>query len=99
MKKTIFTLLALSMIFFNASAQYCGNSGVAVCVPSGGPSSGGFEDPNTTPCVVQGQAYNHAIQFTMFSTFTFQGNTVSIDSIRFDDIDSLPCGLCWATNK
>ena len=86
----------LSAFMMQSSAQFCGTT--SSCTPQGGPSSGGFEDPNTTPCAVQGTAYNHAIQFTMFSAFNFQGQQ-SVDSIEFISIENLPCGLCWAVNR
>ncbi|HLP21761.1 MAG TPA: T9SS type A sorting domain-containing protein [Chitinophagales bacterium] len=101
MKKLIFTfcLLSASALAFNLNAQHCATpDGSAACSPTGGPQSGGFEAASTTPCAVQGQAYSHAIQFTMFSAFDFQGQQ-SVDSIEFVSIENLPCGLCWAVNQ
>jgi hypothetical protein len=97
MKKAIlFHLLAFSCQFL--SAQYCGSSGPSFCAPTGGPVNSVFDDPNTTPCAVQGTPYSHAIQFTMFSSFNFQG-LQSVDSIEFVSIDNLPCGMCWSVNQ
>jgi hypothetical protein len=101
MKKVIFTLSFLSTILFTTSvySQACaGGSGPSACSPTGGPSTGGFEDPNTTQCAIQGVAYNYSIQFTMFSVFNYLG-TQSVDSIQFTSIDNLPCGLCWAVDQ
>lgn len=100
MKKLFFTLcfISASAFMMQVSAQACGVNGPNACTPLGGPASGGFEDPSTTPCAAQGTAYNHAIQFTMFSAFDFQGQQ-SVDSIQFVGVDNLPCGLCWAVNK
>lgn len=101
MKKAIFTISFLSSVLFanNILAQACSSgSNPSACTPTGGPSSGGFEDPNTTQCVVQGVAYNYSIQFTMFSVFNYLG-TQNVDSIQFTSIDNLPCGLCWAVDQ
>lgn len=101
MKKTIFTLSFLASVFFSSGlfAQACASgNGASACTPTGGPGTGGFEDPASTPCAVQGTAYSHAIQFSMFDQFNFQGQQ-SVDSIQFVSIDNLPCGICWAVNK
>jgi hypothetical protein len=101
MKKIFFTLFLIASIAFNNSlfSQACSSgNGPSACTPTGGPATGGFEDPNTTQCVVQGVAYNYSIQFTMFSVFNYLG-TQNVDSIQFTSIDNLPCGLCWAVNQ
>jgi hypothetical protein len=98
MKKLIFTLCILSAGWVQVNAQACGTNGPSVCTPTGGPANGGFEAPNSTPCVTQSAAYTHAIQFTMFNAFDFQGHQ-TVDSIEFVSIDNLPCGLCWAVDQ
>lgn len=100
MKKLFFTLCIISASAFmmQLNAQACGNNGPSACSPTGGPSGGGFQDPNTVPCAIKGTAYNQAIQFSMFSAFNFQGQQ-SVDSIEIVSVDNLPCGLCWAVNK
>lgn len=100
MKKLIFTfcLFSMSAFIIKANAQSCGTNGAGVCTPQGGPASGGFDAPNTVPCAEQGVAYSHAVQFTMFSAFNFQGQQ-SVDSIEFTSVGNLPCGVCWAVNK
>src|SRR5688572_21763457 len=100
MKKIIFTLLffVTSLTLNNLFAQACANP--TACSPSGLIFDGGFEHPDSTPCVIQGVAYNHAIQFKMYSMFTFPGvGDVTVDSIEFVSIDNLPCGLCWSVNQ
>ncbi len=101
MKKVTFTLYFVSSLFISSLvAQPCGNSGSSACIPSGQFIGGGFEEPSSAPCAEQGIAYSHSIQFTMYSSFTFPGvGTVVVDSVQFVKIDSLPCGLCWATNN
>lgn len=101
MKKIIFTLSFLSSFLMAnyVMAQAC-SGGPSGCTPTGGPFGGGFENPDSTPCVIKGIAYNHAIQFTMFSVFNYPpGSTQTVDSIEFSSIFNLPCGLCWAVNK
>jgi hypothetical protein len=101
MKRIIFTISLLSTILTAnlLFSQACSSgNGPSACTPTGGPASGGFEDPNTTPCAILGTAYNHSIQFTMFSVFNYLG-TQSVDSIQFTSIDNLPCGLCWSVNQ
>lgn len=98
MKKLLFTFLSVSSFFVFTNAQPCGGDGPSACTPSGGPPAGGFQDPNTIPCIEKGVAYNNSIQFTMFSQFNFQGQQ-QVDSIEFVSITNLPCGLCWAVNK
>ncbi len=101
MKKVIFTISFLTVVLFSNSvfSQAClSGSNPNACSPTGGPASGGFEDPNTTPCIVQGTAYNYSLQFTMYAVFNYLG-TQNVDSIQFTSIDNLPCGLCWAVNQ
>jgi len=98
MKKSIFTLLVSSLFTIGANAQYCGGSGSSACSPTGGPSTGGFQDPNEIPCIERGEGYSQSIQLSMFTEFNFQGQQ-SVDSIQIDAIGNLPCGICWRTNK
>lgn len=98
MKKLFTTLFASAYYVGSIVAQACGTNGPGVCTPQGGPAGGGFGDVNTFACAEQGVAYDYSIQFTMFSSFTFQG-TQSVDSIEFVSLENLPCGLCWAVNE
>ncbi|HWB64775.1 MAG TPA: T9SS type A sorting domain-containing protein, partial [Chitinophagales bacterium] len=95
-------MIAALLSSTNIFAQYCGNSGPLICIPSGGPQSGGFFPSDSIPCIVQGQTYSGNLQFYMFTTFDFQGHQ-NVDSIQFDVPDgglgNLPCGICWSTNK
>ncbi len=98
MKKLFSTILFASFTSILLIAQPCGTNGPSVCTPTGGPAGGGFDDPNSIPCVEMGVAYDYSIQFSMFSTFSFQGQH-NVDSIEFVSLNNLPCGLCWAVNK
>ena len=97
MKKTLLVILTFTALFaFNtAHAQWCGT--VSNC--TGDPlTPPGFEAPNSIPCALEGQAYDGNISFQMYSTFTYLG-VHQIDSLTFDTLYNLPCGLCWSLNK
>lgn len=94
---TLCILLSAGMFMFS-NAQNCGTNGSGACSATGGPLAGGFGDVNNIPCAEQGVSYNHAVQFTMFTDFNFQGQQ-SVDSIEFISINNLPCGLCWSVDQ
>jgi len=98
MRKVISTLSFIALVFLNFSAQSQACSSPTTGTPLGGPANGGFDAPDVSPCVVQGTAYTHDIQFTMFSAFDFLGHQ-NVDSIQFLGVDNLPCGLCWGTDQ
>ncbi len=101
MKKIIYAIVMVSglFVFGAANAQYCGSgSGQGVCVPLGTLDHYGLENSDSVPCIVQGEAYSQSIQIKMFNFFE-AGGPQTVDSIEFDGINNLPCGLCWATNK
>ncbi len=100
MKKIVFTLCALFVagFFMTSSAQNCAANGSGACTATGGPIEGGFGSMNNIPCAEQGVAYSHAVQFTMFTDFNFQGQQ-TVDSIEFISISNLPCGLCWSVDQ
>lgn len=85
-------------------AQFCGQSGPAVCSPvyyaadSNKLSSIGFD---SLPCIVRGVPYNESITIRPDSiplTFQNQFNWMTASSISIDSIWDLPTGICWATN-
>ena len=86
------------ILCFQSQAQYCGSSRVSF--PSCGiQSTYGFGDVNTYKCFTRGQNDTLVIPFKIYSGFTAQGNTITIYKIRINNIDSLPCGLCWSTSQ
>lgn len=100
MKRVIFTLFSAAILYSNANAQYCGNSGPSVCTPSGTLTQPGLSpNSDSLPSVVNGTQPNTVIQFKNFNTFNFGGQTVTVNSLRIDTLSNLPAGLCWATNK
>lgn len=100
MKKVIFTLLSACVMSYGAYSQACGNSGNAVCTPSGTLTEPGLS-PNSQdlPPVIVGVANVTNIQFKNFNQFVFGGQTVTVQSLKIDTISNIPAGLCWATNK
>src|SRR5687767_5263812 len=97
--KKIATFFTFAFLNLYTSGQYCGIAGPSICTPQGGPVNGGFENSNNLPCITQGSSYSNALQFKVPASFLFSGSTLIIDSIQFDYIVNLPCGLCWTVNK
>lgn len=99
--KKLLTNLFLSFAIissFQASAQYCGSAQVSFPA-CGFQSNYGFGDINTFHCITKGQCDSLIIPFKVYTGFTAAGNTITIYKLRFDAIDSLPCGLCWSTSQ
>lgn len=100
MKKLFFTLISTTLIYVNADAQACGNSGSGVCNPTGQMTEPGLApDSDSLASVVNGVTQTVDIQFKNFDTFVYQGINITINSLRVDSILNLPAGTCWATNK
>ncbi|MFN8323720.1 MAG: T9SS type A sorting domain-containing protein [Chitinophagales bacterium] len=97
--KTI-SMLAILLWASNADAQHCaGVSGSSVCTSQTGLTLPGFyPDYQTLPCAVDGVPYDEVISFKAPTTALYQGFNATIDWIRIDSIENLPCGLCWRTN-
>lgn len=86
-------------------AQYCGNSGPAVCTPVYfAPDTGKIADSefDSLPCVVRGVPYNESISFRTDSlcfVFGAQFACFDLNSFEVDSLWGLPNGICWATNE
>ncbi|MFN8286624.1 MAG: T9SS type A sorting domain-containing protein [Chitinophagales bacterium] len=98
MKTRIYFFILTLLCFTQLKAQYCGNSGPGICTSSSSLTTPGFTPSDSIPCIVRGQAVNTTIEFLFNSQFLFGGQTLTLQSARFDTID-LPQGLCWATNQ
>lgn len=83
---------------FQASAQYCGSSQVSFPA-CGFQNNYGFGNIDSFKCITRGQCDSLIIPFRVYTGFTAAGNTITIYKLRFDAIDSLPCGLCWSTSQ
>lgn len=98
MKNTL--LLLAAMLLFNfTNAQYCGTSGAGVCTATGTLPPGQFTPNDSLPCIKRGEPVDLTIQFTVFDSITFGGQTVTVQSLHFDSIENLPQGLCWSSNS
>lgn len=98
--KNLYTLL-FTLLAGVCNAQYCGNSSPSVCIPvSDTAAQPGIrpDDYHLAP-LVNGVTNEVVLQFKNFTSFNFGGQTVTVQSLRFDTIYGLPAGLCWATNK
>ena len=83
-------------------AQYCGNSGSGVCTPSGTAITTGFSPSSKLlPTLVNGQSSFTVLEFENFDSLTFipLSILVTVQALKFDSINNLPQGLCWATNQ
>jgi hypothetical protein len=97
MKRILLVILTISasLAFNSANAQNCGF--VTPCLAGPG-TQVGFPNPDSIPCIIQGQPYTYSIPFKMYDQFTFLGQH-NIDSITFDTLFNLPCGMCYSLNK
>lgn len=87
--RAIFTSLFVIAGFVVASAQ---------CTPDLTITDPGLTVDGDT-CVEQGTAVNFTVQFKNYDQVILGPITANVDSIRFDSINNLPCGLAWTTNK
>lgn len=99
-KNLLLTLLSVVLITSAAFAQYCGGSATNVCTV-GGPYSqlGFYPSYDSIPCVQIGVAYNQKVDMQIPPSTVFQGQNATINWIRIDSIENLPCGLCWRSNN
>lgn len=99
---TLFLFLFVAMF---SHAQFCGQSGPAVCSPvaMGNDTSTviEFSPYDSVPCIERNVAYNQSFMLKVDTPWYYQfgGQTVTIYSFRIDSITNLPCNICWATNK
>ena len=96
--KLLSLLLLLAVGSTHLQAQYCGNSGTAVCTPLTGLEAGVF-DAEQVSCIPRNTNISETIFFKNFTTFAYNGVDITIDSLHIDSIGNLPSGICWATNK
>ncbi len=100
MKNISFALIIFCLIGTQLNAQYCGGSGPSACTVGGALSQPGLSPlSQDLPPIYVDSTVNVTIQFQNYDTTTFAGTTVTIDSLKIDQINNLPNGLCWKTNK
>jgi hypothetical protein len=103
MKKTVILFwLCISIsfhIYSQASAMICcRNTGTTAIVPIADTVPGFSPRQNFMPCAIQGQPVSDTLYLTNYSSFTYSGIPVTMDSLRIDSIYT-PSGLCWMTNS
>lgn len=99
MKKLIFTLLSVYTLSIGAYAQYCGGSGPSQCTPNGSLTKPGLGPTSDSLApVVNGVVSTTVIQFRNYDTARYQGQLVTVVTLKIDSIGNLPTGLCWATD-
>ncbi len=89
MKKLIllFSILNCSCSIINCSAQ---------CVPDGSITTPGIiASPSTVDCINRGYFFTDVIQFMNFDSIYFNGNWVTLQQLRIDSVNNLPCGINW----
>lgn len=72
----------------------------AQCTPDFNMTTPGFApDPDSLDCIVVGDTNDITIFFKNFNQLVVFGQNVTVDSIRIDSVNNLPCNLQWASNK
>ncbi|MCS6935598.1 MAG: T9SS type A sorting domain-containing protein [Chitinophagales bacterium] len=98
-------ILYACLVIFSLSArvcwaQFCGGSGSSVCTV-GGPYTqlGFYPNYDSLPCAQIGVLYDQKVDMQIPPSTVFQGNNATINWIRIDSIENLPCGICWRSNS
>ena len=104
LQKTFAVFLMIALVHSAGaqnSPQRCGNSGPSICTAGNNLTVAGFSPSyDSLPCVVQGVYYDTVIQVKIpTSAVVSPYGTVTINWVKIDTLDNLPCGLCWATNQ
>lgn len=94
--KAFSLLLALAIVLLNLAPA-------GACTPDVNITTSGFYPVSVanpkSPCFTIGQNDTAVVYFRNYDQFTVNSVTVDIDSIRFDSIVGLPCGISWQSNK
>ena len=103
MKRGLLLIILSGCLFLTLplQAQYCGGaSGSNICTASTSFNTVGFEPPqDSLPCIVIGQPYSEVIQLHTPANATVGGGTNTLNYIKVDSINNLPCGICWAMGE
>ena len=102
MKKVIFTLLSICLLYLGSNGQACTGaniSGPGICIPIVIDSPGLSPLSGALSPEINGSSCVNVIHFKNYNTFVFGGTTITIQTLGIDSITNLPSGLCWATNK
>ncbi|MBK7149314.1 MAG: T9SS type A sorting domain-containing protein [Bacteroidetes bacterium] len=98
--KKIFSFIFSLALTLCVSAQFCGPSGSSVCTPGGPyPGLGFYPSYDSVPCAQIGVAYDQKIDMQIPTTIVYLGAPRTLNWVRVDSVENLPCGLCWKTNN
>lgn len=89
MKKLIllFSIFCFQLSINNANAQ---------CVPDGSITTPGIiASPSTVDCISRGVAFSDEIQFMNFDSIFFNNTWLTLQRLRIDSVNNLPCGINW----
>ena len=90
----LFSLMLVGVFSTSISAQNC-----ELCTPDFTLTEPGLApEPDSLPCINQGEYYEETIQIKNFDTVDF-GGAVVVQYIILDSITNAPCGIGWNTNK
>lgn len=99
MKKITLSFFAV-ITSFVLSAQYCGGSGSSVCTPGGPyPALGFYPSYDSVACAQIGVAYDQKIDIQIPATVVYLGAPRTLNWVRIDSVENLPCGLCWRSSN
>ena len=103
MKKLFILLLLFTGISHHgytqvSALQDCRANGITNITPIFDTIPGFSPRQNFMPCAIQGQPVSDTLYLTNYSSFTYSGIPVTMDSLRIDSFYT-PSGLCWQTNS
>jgi hypothetical protein len=99
MKKLFTTLALCAGITVGAYAQHCGvYTNTTAAIPNAPTGTAGLTPVSDSLLpAVDGVYLSDTIHFENYTTFA--SGSVTVDSLKIDEINNLPNGLCWETNK
>lgn len=70
------------------------------CTPDGSITTPGvISSPSSVECISRGVPYSDEIQFMNFDQILFNGSLVTLQRLRIDSVNNLPCGINWQLNN
>jgi hypothetical protein len=77
-------------------------AGAPACTPNGTPAAEGTFSPTEAnfPCINKGVFFDEVLYFKNFTAVVVPGfGTVNVDSLKFNNLNNLPCNISWQSNK
>lgn len=91
MKRSLLLTIAFAFVSLYAIAQ------CTAPAATGSPDITPVTD--SLPCIERGTAYSTVINIENFSTFQVSGATGTVNFLRIDSINNLPCGMSWDADQ